>query len=235
MASKGKATLIINDFKPAFVANKLIQEAKKLDKFLKYLGKYDQEKLVSDLKAIGYDINADYLTRPTQVEEIMFNKSSEVIDIFDQYHYQIKTNNQWSESEKEGAGCFLALLVVLGVFVGFVTLLSGVFTNGGKDGLVVTDNSYPNADTDTTTQGTLSLKSTADKEFTSRSNPKLLTTKLVIITPTPSKGKVRLIFKESEAKPYEIVQYETKGITNDAHTSLDIPLTVKEIKWEIDR
>jgi hypothetical protein len=235
MASKGKATLIINDFKPAFVANKLNQEAKKLDKFLKCLGKYDQEELITKLKILGYDVNSDYLTRPTQVEEIFFDKSGDIVDLFDFYHNQIKSNSQWSESEKEGVGCFLAILVVLGVFAGFVTLLSGVFTNGGKDGLVVTEYSYPNADTDTTAQGTLSLKSTADKKFTSRANYKLLTTKLVIITPTPTKGKVRLIFKESEAKPYEIVQYETKGIANDAHTSFDIPLTVKEIKWELDK
>jgi hypothetical protein len=234
MASKGKATNVVTDFQAGLISNKQPKEAKKLNNLIKFLGHYDQDKLVSDLRELGYDVQADYLTRPTQVEEIMFNKSDQLIDLLDEQYRQIKESTKLTSEQSEGLGCFAALIGSIAAFVAFVMLVSGSFTSGGRDGSVHTYASYPNVDTDTTPIGTLSLKAIPDENKSSRSNftPKML--QLVVITPTATKGKVKLIFEDSEVKPFQILEFETKGIANDAHTTIDLPITVKEVKWAMD-
>jgi hypothetical protein len=235
MASKGKATNIVTDFKAGLICNKQPKEAKKLDNLVKYLGHYNQDKLVTDLRELGYDVQADYLTRPTQVEEIMFNKSDQLIDILDEQYRQIKENTKLTSEQSEGLGCFVVLIGTIGAFVAFCLLVSGSFTNGGKDGSVFTSASYPSVDTDTTSAGTLSLKATPDENTSTRSNFKPKNIQLVVITQAPTKGKLRLIFLNSEVKPFQILQFETKGIENDANAIIDLPLTVTEVKWEMDK
>jgi hypothetical protein len=235
MASKGKANNIVNDFKVGLIGNKQPKEAKKLDKLIKYLGHYDQDKLVLELQELGYNIQADYLSRPTQVEEIMFNKSDRLVDLLDQVYEQIKENTKLSKDESESLGCFAALLLAIGGFVSLIMIASGAFTSGGKDGQVYTSSAYSNVDIDTTKEGTLSLKAVDDTSASSRPKLKPKSLQLVVITPEPKKGKLRLIFEDSELKPFQIIGFETKGITNDASANINLPLTVKEVKWEIDK
>jgi hypothetical protein len=237
MASKGKANNIVNDFKVGLIGNKQPKEAKKLDKLIKYLGHYDQDKLVLDLQELGYNVQADYLTRPTQVEEIMFNKSDQLIDLLESQYDQIKESLRVFGQDSNNLGCISLLAITLGGFFGIVTIAYNAFTSGGKDNSVFTYASFPNVDTDTTSIGTLSLKAVPNNPDNMRAtNLKYLKElKLVVITQEPKKGKLRLIFDDSELKPFQIIGFETKGIINDASTIIDLPLTVKEVKWEIDK
>jgi hypothetical protein len=229
MGTQGKLTVIVSDFKDAFNNYGQKDQAKKLQRILDKSDKFNQDKFFKQFENIGYDPNLPTTERLALAYELVDSRLPAIIDAFEYAHNEVKKNTKF-KIDDSFINKYFEVVVTFGIVFVFVLIITlAVIVENGTDsnGVVYTSNSLTSADVDTSTKGTMSLKS----ERGSFLETDYKSIKLYIATDQPTKGKIKIFYNGSNLKPFEIIEFETVNDNGTPSKILELPLNTKYIQW----
>jgi hypothetical protein len=229
MGTQGKLTVIVSDFKDAFNNYGQKDQAKNLQLILDKPEKFNQDKFFKLINNLGYDPNLPTTERLALAYEIVDSKLPAAIDAFEFARNEVKKNIKFKFDESIFYRYF-EVFVTLGIALVFLVIVTiAVVVENGTDsnGEVYTLHSSTTADVDTSSKGTLSLKS----ERGSFLETDYKSIKLYIATDTPTNGKLKVYYTGASLKPFEIIEFKTKNDNGTPSIIIDLPLNTKNVQW----
>jgi hypothetical protein len=223
----GVTSVIVSDFQAAFKQYGRHDEAKKLERIIAKIDKFDNSKLNSAIAKLGYDVNNDTMDRSVKALELVDSKLPFVIDVFRTSYDEINKNTKINFSFLNNYGEEIGIAVLVIVVISFFAILISFGGSIDSNGEVIAYSAHENADVDTTPRGVLSLKAKYGNIFNSEKD----SVQLYIITDKPQSGLLKLELKSSGVIPFKMIPYKTVQEGGVCSQLIDLPIDTKTVSW----